>query len=91
MKRLTNTKIIYHVSEWDDASHNLVSEDYEQTFTNGMTILDLQCKAREILSQWENGIVKIFWGKYQIGTSTQKYNEGVCEYLTNFGKKLCGR
>lgn len=91
MKNLKNTSIICHVSSWNNEEHCLVCNDYERSFSCNMTIHDLQRLANEMLSMWENGIAKIYYGKYQVGTSTRRYNGFVKEYLTNFGKKLCGQ
>lgn len=90
MKQLSNTKIVCHVSEWDSIQHCLIGEDFEREYPYDMTIADLQQEAHDVLSNWENGIVKMFWGKYQVGTSTRRYGDLICEYLTNFGEKLCG-
>ena len=91
MKNLKNTSIICHVSGWSDEEHCLISDDYERSFSCNMTIHDLQRMANKMLSEWDNGIAKIYYGKYQIGTSTRRYHGSINEYLTNFGKKLCGQ
>ena len=90
MKKLTNTRITFNVSTWDEYNHDYQTDDFVYSFSEPKTIKELTAEAYNTISEYTYGIARIYWGKYQIGTTTKKGCD-IDEYLTAFGKKLSGK
>ena len=90
MKRLTNTRITFNVSTWDEYNYDYQTDDFIYKFDESKTIDALIIDANAVLSQYTYGIARLYWGKYQIATVVKKGCD-IDEYLTDFGKKLYGK
>lgn len=89
MKQLTNTRFTLNVSTWDEYNHDYKTDDFVYDFDEPKNIDVLIIDAKCLISKYTYGIARLYWGKYKIGAVVKKGFD-IDEYLTSFGKKLCG-
>lgn len=89
MKHLTNTRIEYNTSTFNEWAHCYNTDDYVNSYSSEKTISELFTEAENTLRSCTYGIARIYYGKYQIGTVTKKNYADVNIFYTNFGKQLC--